>query len=269
MMLLILWLCSSWSKVTGISLKSWNSSEEVLKNYLTRQSFPELIRQFFAPWNHPKLPSTKDTCLEVVILAATAPSWLFKTSVFMQIVDTMGRSKFADPTPQWQQDHKENPQVEYCLIQKSSQTRLFHDIVQSTCWWRWPMTWQIDLLEYNLFKQYITTIRLTGLPPHCTARTPRNSVQVMKYRRLHNSNISELIKSCSRQGYTCTLFLIVVSLMVRSSLLTKIGLVFVTYCWNLVWSFVRTVENRFGLFTYGRPPVQKLDLVFFAHGSPS
>ena len=59
-------------------------------------------------------------------------------------------------------------------------------------------------------------------------------------------------------------------------------LVFVAYG-NLVWSFLLTVENRFGLF-YLRsprpkigfglfflrfPPVQKLVLVFFTYGSPT
>ena len=60
-------------------------------------------------------------------------------------------------------------------------------------------------------------------------------------------------------------------------------LVFVAYG-NLVWSFLLTVENRFGLFylrfpprpeiglvfsAYGSPPVRKLVLVFFTYGSPT
>ena len=73
-------------------------------------------------------------------------------------------------------------------------------------------------------------------------------------------------------------------LTARSLLLTlKFGLVFFTYGWNSVWSFLLTVENRFGLF-YLRfppsgnyfwsflltvPPVRKLVLVFFTYGSPT
>ena len=44
-------------------------------------------------------------------------------------------------------------------------------------------------------------------------------------------------------------------------------LVFVAYG-NWVWSFLLTVENRFGLFLLTVPPVRKLDLVFSAYGSP-
>ena len=39
----------------------------------------------------------------------------------------------------------------------------------------------------------------------------------------------------------------------------RFGLVF--------WSFLCAVDNRFGLFCLGFPPVQKLDLIFSAYGS--
>ena len=49
----------------------------------------------------------------------------------------------------------------------------------------------------------------------------------------------------------------------------KFGFVFVTYGWDSVWSFLLTVENRFGLFCLRFPLSRKLGLVFFAYGSPT
>ena len=50
---------------------------------------------------------------------------------------------------------------------------------------------------------------------------------------------------------------------------SKFGLVFFTYSGNLVWSFLLTVENRFGLFFLRFLLSRKLGLVFFTYGSPT
>ena len=49
----------------------------------------------------------------------------------------------------------------------------------------------------------------------------------------------------------------------------KFGLVFFTYGWIMVWSFLLTVENRFGLFYLRFSLSRELGLVFFTYGSPT
>ena len=57
-------------------------------------------------------------------------------------------------------------------------------------------------------------------------------------------------------------------LMVGLCCLRSIGLVFSTYGWNSVWSFLLMVENWFGPFYLRSPPRLEIRLGLFAYGSP-